>query len=492
MVIKRFVTDDMRMKDDSIQKLASLVSQKTGLRVADRDGGAVRKAAAERAREKKLTSPEDYLRLLESDTAESAIELDHLISPLMVGESYFFRDKGQFQLVRDKILPELAERRKNDKTLNIWSAGCARGEEAYSIAITISETFPDLADWKIRILGTDAKEEFLEKARGGVYGAWSFRAVPDGVIKKYFYERDDRFELDLRIREMVVFLRGDLGEDDYPAPFGDLRDMDLILCRNVFIYYKSEAVAKMVKKLAETLRDGGYLITGHGEIFSPPTKILKPRLFPESLAYRRVKEGADEPLPVFKTTYQPPVLVEKRLSLPAPIFSPPASPSAKEDLESLYSTAEKYFLGGDYGKAINKLNSVLEEDPRHLNGLCLMANALANIGEHAKAGENLKLAVKADPLSPKPYYLLARIAEEKGDGAAAIECLGKIIYLEPSSVSAYLELAAIYENTDEIEKAKKVRKSALSVLKTMSKERLVEPYGETADKMISTVERLLV
>lgn len=149
-------------------------------------------------------------------------------------------------------------------------------------------------------------------------------------------------------------------------------------------------------------------------------------------------------------------------------------------------------MNGDYGEAIKRLNALLGENPGHFKGLCLMANALANIGEHDKAEDNLKRAVKADPLSPKPHRLFARIAEEKGDNAFAIESLKKVIYLEPSSVSAYLELAAIYENSLKFEKAKKTRHSALSVLKALPRDEVVEPYGETAEKMMLTVERLLI
>lgn len=482
----------MRMKNETIQKLMSLVSDKTGLRLAGNDNAALQEAVLERMGIKKLSSPEQYLRLLESEADESAFELDALISPLMVGESYFFRDKGQFQLIRERILPELVELRKHDKTLNIWSAGCACGEEAYSLAITLSETVPDIDDWKICILGTDLKDDFLEKARGGVYGAWSFRAVPDGTIRKYFYERSGLFELIPRIRSMVVFLKGNLLHDSYPTPFGDLRDIDLILCRNVFIYYGRNAVAEMVKKMAGTLREGGYLITGHWELFSSPSDLLKPIMFPESIAYQRAHEVIKKwPTTVFKMAQQPQVLLDKKLDLSEAVFSPPISTPSKEEPHNQYLLAEEHFMSGDYMAAIKRLNAVLEGYPGHFKGLCLMANALANIGDHAKAEDNLKRAVRADPLSPEPHSLLARIAEETGDMDSAIESLRKVIYLEPSSVSAYLELAAIHENASEFEKAGKARKSAISILKTFPKGVVVEPYGEKVETMIVIVEKLL-
>ncbi|MBI3581300.1 MAG: tetratricopeptide repeat protein [Nitrospinae bacterium] len=479
------------MTDEDIHKITGLVSERTGLRVATGDGARLRKTVLERMRLRRLSSAEHYLRLLESDASESRVELDALGSALMVGESYFFRDKGKFQLIRERLLPELAERWKSRKTLGIWSAGCACGEEAYSLAITVREALPDLADWKIRIVGTDSNEEFLDKARGGVYGAWSLRSAPAGTIGKYFEEKDGQFSLVSGIKNMVEFRKGDLRKDPFPAPVGLPGEADLILCRNVFIYYERAAVADMVQKLSRTLREGGYLLTGHWELFSTPSELLTPRMFPESLAYQRVREGAKAPEPSFQAPYRPAVLAEKGPDLPAAIFSPPVSTPAKEDLETIYSRAEKYFLGGDYGKAIDALYAVLDENPRHFRGLCLAANALANAGEHAKARERLNRAVKAGPLSPEPYYLLARIAEEEGDSASAVESLKKAIYLEPSSVAAYLELAAIYENAREFEKARKARQSALSLLTALPKDEVVAPYAETAGKMILMVEKLL-
>lgn len=478
------------MKADSFAGLSKLISERTGLRVEGRDGGALRKIVAARMSRHGFSSTEQYMRLLESDDGESRREREELIVLLTVGESYFFRDKGQFELLRSIILPRLVKRRKSERTLRVWSAGCAAGEEPYSLAMLIHETFSNLQDWRVMIVGTDIKKEFLEKARKGIYGAWSFRMAMEGMRERYFTERDGRFELDPRIKDMVTFRRGDLVNDVFPEPGGELRDMDLILCRNVFIYYDRKTVASIVEKMAGALKEGGYLITGHWELFSSPSG-LRPRMFPESLAYERVKK--DVPAE-FKPYYPAPAAKDPAWPGPAAVLPRPVAPTdAKETAQTFISvdSAEELFKNGAYREAVQNLKAVLAIDPADFRSLILIASAHANLGEHDQAVDYLRRAIKMDRLSVEPYYLLAHIAEEKGDREEAVENLRKVIYLEPSAVAAYLELASIHENGGDGEKARRMRKAALDALKRLPEENVVAPYGKKAGELIRRVERLL-
>ncbi|TAN58870.1 MAG: chemotaxis protein CheR, partial [Rhodospirillales bacterium] len=181
-------------------------------------------------------------------------------APRVSGETYFFRDQGQIDLLRLRLLPELIRRRQDTKQLSLWSAGCASGEEAYSLAMLVDMLLPERDGWDIKILGNDIDQTALAKARRGLYGQWSFRMVPPALHQRYFQQRGDRWVLDERIRRMVSFRALDLIEGPYPG--GDLRDMDLILCRNVFIYFNPGAVKGVADKLSATLSEGGYLLTG--------------------------------------------------------------------------------------------------------------------------------------------------------------------------------------------------------------------------------------
>ncbi|MBI5179169.1 MAG: tetratricopeptide repeat protein [Nitrospinae bacterium] len=435
-----------------------------------------------------LSSLEQYGDMLEADTAQGRLEREELISHFAVGESYFFRDKGQFDLLKHKIFPELIERNKTGRTLNILSAGCATGEEPYSLAILLSEIIPDIAEWRVHILGTDIKEEFLEKARTAVYSEWSFRMVPEEVRKKYFTRKGGLFTLDPGIKRMVTFHRGNLLDAVFPEPAGQPRGLDLILCRNVLIYYRRTMAAAIVIKMTEALREGGYLITGHWELFSSPLGILAPRVFPESFAYQRVAEGpAQKPIPPVPHLPVFPVALKAIM---------PRTPSSTHDTvrepQAVLTDVHTLFNNAAYRKAVALLEKELRKAPEDFQALCLAAHAYANLGEHGRAVELLRKAIDVDPLSAEPYALLAHIAEENGDADAAKGYLEKVIYLYPALVSPYLDLSAIHENMGEAEKARKMRQAALSVLKGLPKESIVEPYGTTAADLVHHMELLLL
>ena len=162
---------------------------------------------------------EQYLLWLMSAPL-SREQLDTLALALTIGETYFLRDPRSYQILEEELFPELvANRRKADRSLRIWSAGCSSGEEAYSIAILLSRFIPDLANWNISILATDINPRALERGRAGVYGKWSFRNAPTWLMEYFTRCRDGRFEIIPRIRAMVHFDHLNLA-DDSPACAG--------------------------------------------------------------------------------------------------------------------------------------------------------------------------------------------------------------------------------------------------------------------------------
>ena len=169
-----------------LQRFAELISKKTGLRIHSQDIETLRKIIFARTKFHVLSSPEAYYQLLDADTEKSRLEQQELIGLLTVGETYFSRDEGQFELLKNTILPALIERHKDDRTLRIWSAGCSTGEEPYSLAILIDEILPHRDDWNILILGTDINEKALVKARRGLYTQWSLRMVNPDIRERYF------------------------------------------------------------------------------------------------------------------------------------------------------------------------------------------------------------------------------------------------------------------------------------------------------------------
>jgi len=185
-------------------------------------------------------------------------DIETLARHLCVGETYFLRDPAAFNFLEHELLPPLiAQRRATTRTLRVWSAGCSTGEEVYSVAIMLSRLVPDHADWDIVVLGTDIHRGFLARAEQGVYGKWSFRGVPDMVRECYFDALDEqRFAVKPMQKRLTRFCYANLAQ---PVPAGAF---DLILCRNVLIYFDLDQACSAVRHLRSSLTDDGLLHVG--------------------------------------------------------------------------------------------------------------------------------------------------------------------------------------------------------------------------------------
>ena len=222
-------------------------------------------------------SVEEYVRWLLSAQLTQA-QIEGLASHLTVGETYFFRGKSTFDVLAAEILPELVRaRRGSNQRLHIWSVGCCTGEEAYSLGILVSRAIPDLQDWHVTILATDINRKFLHKAEAGVFGAWSFRDPPPMLKELYFTPKaEGLYEIAPFVRKMVVFRPLNLAADVYPSLLNDTNAMDVILCRNVLMYFTPEQAGNVIRKLHHCLVDGGWLVVGPNETSSARIRSRSP------------------------------------------------------------------------------------------------------------------------------------------------------------------------------------------------------------------------
>jgi chemotaxis protein methyltransferase CheR len=206
-----------------------------------------------------------YLEYLENDPSE----WDNLIDTIAINVSSFFRDPIVFEVVAQKLLPGIIEKRcqKATKEIRIWSAGCAGGEEPYSLAILLCEALKEEAsEWAVHIFGTDIDKEALERAKQAVYSRESLMAAKLGHLDQYFDPTKGGFKLKPEVRKMVRFSNDDLAAMKTFAPtesvFGEF---DMIFCRNVLIYFKPELQNRVMKKFMRSLAPEGYLILGDSE-----------------------------------------------------------------------------------------------------------------------------------------------------------------------------------------------------------------------------------
>jgi chemotaxis methyl-accepting protein methylase len=251
------------VKDNEKTQLVALLEQVRQERGIDLDSykpSFLQRRLAIRLRARDCPDYASYGRLLRREPEEYGPLLD----ALAINLTRFFRDATTFQAIEEKCLPALLKARAAERRLRLWSAGCAAGEEPYSLAIILREKLGAvLRRWQIEILATDADESALEKARHGLYDPFSFQGVApryQAWIERYFTSDQKHRQLAAEVRTMVSFQRHDLTRDPPPA------DLDLLLCRNVLIYFDSALQDRLYRAFHKALRAEGFLVLGKTEI----------------------------------------------------------------------------------------------------------------------------------------------------------------------------------------------------------------------------------
>jgi chemotaxis protein methyltransferase CheR len=386
-------------------QLSELVENKLGLHFPRERREELRRATVQAARELGVQATDWPLLPLPTPTQWRV-----LASHLTVGETYFFRDSESMRALAGTVLPELiaSGRRRPVPRLRIWSAGCCTGEEVYSIAMLLDQALPDLAEWNISITGTDINPDFLRKAEAGIYGEWSFRGVPPGVKERYFTRRTDgRWAIAPHIRGMVNFRFLNLAEDSYPSPRTDTHAIDLILCRNVLMYFSAERIRKVAGNLRNALSEGGWLAVAPIEASQAVFAGFATVNLPGAIFYR--KRG-DMPLHGHVAPPQAPrapVPDAFESPIPAPALAPAPVPA----------------------------NVPLDPVP-----LPVLARERANEGRHREALALCDEWILADKLNAAAHYLRANVLAEQGDAEQARSCLQRAIYLQSDFVLAHFAL----------------------------------------------------
>jgi chemotaxis protein methyltransferase CheR len=512
-----------------IQKIVDEIAHHTGLCDRSLDRDKVWAKVVSRMTALNLSTPHDYYQLLTAATSECSLietwqserEWQELIQLLTVTESYFFRDRGQCHLLKQVLLPniiakqrQIAHQSHRKPKLKIWSAGCSSGEEPYSIAILLKEILSDFSQWDISIIGTDINQNMLDVARRGRYSSWSFRRLDSQLQKRYFHLHGDRnWELDASIRHLVKFSYLNLVSDRFPNEFVGLNEIDLILCRNVFIYIESQIIPSIVHKFCQTLQAGGYLLVGHAELQGQALGTLQTRIFPQSVVYEKPEQSdrlAIDRLAIdriVKPSLQKrsphpgkrrldseitinPNLKASDLDSPQQTRQKPieTTHSPTRTTSSLLHEATLLFKAKAYSETIMKAESLLQVQPQDPEACALIARAYANLGEYQKATDYCKKALKVDPSALPLLYLLAQIAEVQGQPEKAKHWLKRIIYLEPHSPYAYLELAALYCQEGEPYRAKKMQETARTLLEQLPPHTPVGPNDRfTAGELLQQI-----
>jgi chemotaxis protein methyltransferase CheR len=275
------------MSEEELRLLRELVHAHCGIHFRDDSRYLLERRLAPRLQALGLATYADYHRFLRFDPARGA-ELDDAIDLLTTNETYFYREPLQLAAFALEILPELARTRATERRLRILSAGCSTGEEVYTLAVLVKDSRL-FERWDVEIVGCDISRRCVAQARAGAYGEHAFRTPEAEPMRRWFHLRGGKWVVHDSIRQMVRFGRENLL--DARALAGVSR-VDVLLCRNVMIYFDVSARKQVLRTFHSKLRDGGWLLLGHSESLVNLTADFEMVHLQSDLVYRKPASAA--------------------------------------------------------------------------------------------------------------------------------------------------------------------------------------------------------
>ncbi len=263
-----------RISDKVFQELVSIVYRESGI-VLDDKRELMEARMASLARKRGYSGPEEILERIKND--ESGGKLIEFLDQVSTNLTYFFREPNHFEFLTRTLLPELAARKKAARSnrIRFWSAACSSGEEPYSLAITAREFFGNDTHWDFKILATDISTRMLRKGMAGAYSRHEVMRAPATLVQQYFHREGDHLNPTFTVREdvrrMVVFRRLNLLQDAYPFK----GFFDLIVCRNVMIYFDHPTKQALLTRFHRYMEPGGHLYTGHAESLTSYERLFR-------------------------------------------------------------------------------------------------------------------------------------------------------------------------------------------------------------------------
>ncbi|MCD8522322.1 MAG: protein-glutamate O-methyltransferase CheR [Saccharospirillaceae bacterium] len=274
------------ISEQDFAKFAEYFYRKTGIKFDSSKRYFVDKRLNERMRATDSDSFRHYFTLLRFQA--SGEELQHLTNLLTVNETYFMREDYQFRCLVDSVLPDIVQRHDRNKPIRIWCIPSSSGEEPYSIAMYLLEEWSGINDWDVEIIASDIDTQILDNARRGIYSERSVRGVPLAWKRRYFREVREGYQVVNDIRDAVEFTRVNLSES---ADVRRMRDIDVIFCRNLLIYFDDLSRKLAAEYMFEALRVGGYICLGHTESMGRISSLYSVRKFPAAIVYQRPLEA---------------------------------------------------------------------------------------------------------------------------------------------------------------------------------------------------------
>lgn len=439
-----------------------------------------------------VASPAILLARVVEESPRGKEAFNQLVQGVTIGETYFFRYPEQFTVLRERVLAPLIERKRasGDWSLRLWSAACSTGEEAYSLAMTIAELLPDLAHWRVSILGTDINLESLTKARVANYGAWSFRGVKDETKAKYFHADGPpsapRFRLRDDIKRMVHFHQLNLNEASYPQLITQTTAMDVVFCRNVLIYFSEPAIREVALRLHDSLVDGGSLFLGPAE----PNDIIfghfRSEFWAGTMLYRR--DDASRSSALTADQEQPararikPRVVSRFASAPKRHRSDGMTlrNPANDNAEGLAALGFGEWREGRLEQAKKSFLLALAADESLAEPSFMLAVIEADRGQTEAASQHCLDALRKDSMDVRYYHLASILEAERGEHQRAIDLLRKAIFLDRKFIMGHFGMGVSYRELRRADEAARYLRNCLELLEHVPDDATVPGVEEIA------------
>lgn len=433
---------------------------------------------------------DEYLRWLARPHAVS--ELGQLAQELTVAETYFFRNSAQFRALRDIVLPDRIHAAGGK--LRILSAGCATGEEAYTIAMHLRD-YAGLEGWDARVSAVDVSPNVLERAKRARYSAWALRETPDSARERWFTPVGKEWDLSNEVKSLVDFEQHNITADG-EALWAPER-YDVVFCRNVIMYFTPDKITKVVERIARSLKPGGYLFLGHAETLRGLTQRFHLCHTHDTFYYQRksgpvpaaTRFAPNGTLPnsvdvssfvdtetswvetIQKASARIQALSAKRTTSTAETNTAPRvrPPMRTWDMHSAIDLLARE----RFSEALAVIESFPPEAAEDPDVLLLQAVLLTHSGRTAVAEQVCARLLAMDELNAGAHYVLALCHEGSGNTAGAVDHDEAAAYLDPSFAMPRLHLGLLAKKRGDRESARRELTQALALLQREDPPRLL-------------------
>lgn len=453
----RGARDQRGIPEPVLLRIAELIEEQSGLALDDLQCRALDAAVVERMAALNMGEPWDYLALLRQVRSG---ELRVLIERIANGETAFFRNAPHFRALRDVVLPVLLTVARR---VVFWSAGCATGEEAYSLAIACLEAgLPAVAP--VMVLGTDINRSALAAAERGEYAGRHLANVGPELRERYFEPTPRGWRVNDTVRALVSWAPHNLLNTELPVP---PESVDLLFCQNVTIYFRPETIRRVTERLATVLRPGGHFFPGFSEMPWCRAPGLELVSFGDCFAYRK--------------------------QLPRSSGSVQDRPMKRRLVGGRALNAGEGSLQGSrrarLPQSVPEVPTAAAAESAHPAGSGSLESArqAASRGDLARALQEVSAALEADPMRPEAWELFGLLQRQAGRRDEAERGFRRQLYLAPESPLPHFHLATLFRERGQTNDARREYARAARILETLSPE--TQLAGVTADLLLRACRR---